>query len=249
MKYLAAITYKGTAYHGWQVQPNGATVQGIMSECCKAALGCVCAVTGCSRTDSGVHAKRYFCTIEPLADNYNKIPPERLPDALNHLLPDDIAVISAREADGGFHPRYSAAEKEYVYLIWNERRPDPFLNGLAYHLPYPPLDVTAMNRGAAAFIGKHDFSGFMSAGSSVEDTVRTVRSLSVSAENGLVSIKISADGFLYNMVRIIAGTLVDVGLGKIRPSELSDIISSRDRSKAGATLPACGLYLNDVKYS
>ena len=248
MKYLLRIAYKGTAYHGWQVQPNGITVQAVMCKAAEAAFGCSCSVTGCSRTDSGVHAKKYFCTLEPLSDNFNRIPPDRLPDALNRLLPEDIAVADAAEAEDGFHPRYSALEKEYTYLIWNERRPDPFLGGLAYHLPYPPLDVGAMQKAAEAFLGTHDFAGFMSAGSSVEDTVRTVKSLSVSADSGLVTIKISADGFLYNMVRIIAGTLAEAGLGKISPEETGDIISSRDRSGAGATLPACGLYLTDVKY-
>ena len=248
MKYLLEIAYKGTAYHGWQVQPNGATVQEIMCGAAAAVFGCECAVTGCSRTDSGVHAKKYFCTIEPLNGQYNRIPPERIPDAMNTALPDDVAVKDARTVGEDFHPRYSAIEKEYVYLIFNRRRPEPFLNGLAYHLPYPPLDTEAMNKAAAHFTGTHDFRAFMAAGSSVEDTVRTVKSLTVSETDGLVAITISADGFLYNMVRIISGTLTAVGTGKTPPDGIPEIIDSLDRSKSGSTLPACGLYLNNVTY-
>ncbi|MBQ7500126.1 MAG: tRNA pseudouridine(38-40) synthase TruA [Clostridia bacterium] len=248
MKYLLQIAYKGTNYCGWQVQPNGVTVQRIMCEAAEKVLGAECAVTGCSRTDSGVHAKKYFCTVEPLSDNYNRIPPDRLPDALNSALPDDIAAKDAKTVDDSFHPRYSAKGKEYVYLIRNERRPDPFAVGLAYHLPHPKLDIQAMNEAAEHYIGRHDFRGCSAAGSSVEDAVRTVAALSVSEDDGLVAIRISADGFLYNMVRIIAGTLVEVGLGKIPPGKIPEIIASRDRSQGGPTLPACGLYLNEVYY-
>ena len=247
MKYFAKIKYLGTAFHGFQVQPGLRTVQGELNAALNQAFGLPCKVTGCSRTDAGVHANEFCLTIEC---NGGTIPADKLPIAVSRFLPEDLSIFYAKECDADFHPRYDVKEKEYLYRIMNTRIYDPFEHGRVWFVGRPITDdgLLRINEAAKHFIGKYDFSTFMSEGSDVEDTVRNVTALSAVRKGDMIEIRISADGFLYNMVRIIVGTLCEVAFGRISPGEIPDIISSRDRSRAGMTAPAEGLYLNSVKY-
>ena len=247
MKYFAKIKYLGTNFHGFQVQPSERTVQGELNTALDLAFGLPCKVTGCSRTDAGVHANEFCLTVE--CDGAS-IPPDKLPVAVARFLPNDLCLFYAEECDAQFHPRYDVAEKEYLYRIINSRIYDPFEYGRAWFLPRPITEdgIKAMNDAASAFIGRQDFSAFMSEGSDTEDTVRCISSLTVEKHDELIEIRVRADGFLYNMVRIIVGTLTECAYGRISPSDMSEIIKSCDRSRAGMTAPPEGLYLNRVFY-
>lgn len=256
MKLLLKIKYDGGAYHGFQYQPNATSVQGTLTEKISEVFGFPCTVTGCSRTDAGVHALGYCAAVEPATEEkkgtfWCTIPEERVHRALNVALPDDIAVVGACKVDDDFHPRYDTLWKEYVYVISDGVSPDPFQRGRAYHAKkcLSDDDIAEMNEAAKFLLGRHDFSTFMAQGSSVTDTVRTLFDLSVrrTGEN-TVMITARGDGFLYNMVRILAGTLLDVVGGKITVADMPGILTSLDRSKAGFTAPACGLYLSHVEY-
>ena len=247
MKYFAKIKYLGTAFHGFQVQPDKRTVQGELCTALEIALGYPCKVTGCSRTDAGVHANEFCITVE--CDGAT-VPPDKLPVAVARYLPNDLSLFYARECPEDFHPRYDVISKEYLYRIRNERVYDPFEYGRAWFLPRPIDDaaIERMNEASEYIIGKRDFATFMSEGSDIVDTVRNVFSLSVVKNGTAIDIKISADGFLYNMVRIIVGTLIDVAYGRLDPHDIPALIDSKDRSLAGMTAPADGLYLNKVSY-
>ena len=247
MKYFAKIKYLGTSFHGFQVQPGLRTVQGELNAALNQAFGLPCRVTGCSRTDAGVHANEFCLTVE--CDG-GTIPADKLPIAVSRFLPEDLSLFYAKECDDAFHPRYDVKEKEYLYRIMNTRIYDPFYFGRVWFLPRYISDeaLDKMNAAARHFIGKNDFSTFMAEGSDVADTVRNVTALSVERHGDFIDVKISADGFLYNMVRIIVGTLTEVAFGRISPDDIPDIISSHDRSRAGMTAPAEGLYLNRVLY-
>ena len=237
------LMYNGTAYHGWQVQPNGVTVQQVLQDAVQRLTGVRSGITGCSRTDAGVHAEMFCCALH----TDSRIPPEKVPAALNAHLPRDVAVTACRLVPDDFHPRYDARGKRYVYRIWNHPARNPFWEGRAYHYGRR-LDVDAMNAAAAALVGQHDFAAFCAAGSSVEDTVRCVSACGVTRRGDLVEIRVQADGFLYNMVRIIVGTLLEVESGRIDPQTIPAILQSGDRTRAGATAPAHGLYLEQVFY-
>lgn len=255
MKILLKIRYNGTAYCGFQTQPNGITVQEVLTKSFSQLLGFPCHVTGCSRTDSGVHALGFCATLEPadpavLASDWCKIPTEKIHRAINVLLPEDIAVIAAAEVADSFHPRYSVIRKAYEYHIHNAPYRDPFLHHRAYHDPVYIDDeaLAKMNAVAQMFVGQHDFSGFMSAGSSVEDFVRNVMHADVVREETKIIYRVEADGFLYNMVRIMAGSLIDVAHGRKSPEEISEALVTGKRSSAGFTAPPDGLYLCEVLY-
>lgn len=243
MRYLMTIKYDGTAYHGWQVQPNAVTVQPTVQDALEKVLRIRPNVTGCSRTDSGVHANKYCFHF----DCDGKIPPKAMIKAVNANLPPDIAAYDCTAVDDDFHARYCVKEKQYVYKIYNGKYRDPFYNNYALYVNMP-LDDHIMNMAAAGFCGRHDFSAFCSAGASTVDNTRTVFSADVERHGDLVEFTVSADGFLYNMVRIMAGTLIFVSMGKIAADDIADIINSGDRSKAGITAAPHGLYLNDVIY-
>lgn len=247
MKYFAKIKYLGRDFHGFQVQPGLRTVQGELNSALDQAFGLPCRVTGCSRTDAGVHANEFCLKVE--CDG-GSIPPDKLPIAVSRFLPSDLSLFYAEECDGDFHPRYDVKEKEYLYRIINRPIYDPFEYGRAWFLSRPITDegLDRMRLAAEHIIGKRDFSAFMSEGSDVEDTVRTVTAISLTRKGDLFEIRISADGFLYNMVRIIVGTLTEVAFGRISPDDIPHIIASLDRKKAGMTAPAEGLYLNRVIY-
>ena len=246
MKILLKIAYDGKNYCGWQVQKNGPSIQGELCRASAEAYGCEVRITGCSRTDSGVHAKEYFCTLET-ENGAPVIPNDKLPTALNVRLPEDITVYSAKTVPDSFHARYSVESKTYEYRIDNSAERDPFLRDRAWYLK-KPLDAVRMDKVAKAFIGEHDFSAFMASGSDIKDKVRRVTEVSVHREGTEVIFRVSANGFLYNMVRIMMGTLTDISYGKIKADELSDIISSLDRRRAGITAPPSGLYLVNVEY-
>lgn len=250
MKYFAKISYVGTGFCGFQYQSGLRTVQGELTRICEELFGCRCDVTGCSRTDSGVHAREFCITAEPKSDRFNRIPPESLPAAAEYLMPGDMSMFYAAYADDDFHPRYSALGKEYVYEAYCSDVKNPFFENRAWHIKQNITDagIERMNRAAEYITGTHDFSSFMSSGSKITDAVRTVKNLRIYRDGEKILFVISADGFLYNMVRIIVGTLKDVACGKIEPEEIVKIIESGDRANAGATAPACGLYLNRVFY-
>ena len=252
MKILLKIRYIGTHYCGYQVQPNGVTVQQRLNEAALAVFGYDCDVVGCSRTDSGVHANLFCATVAKKGTNRleTDIPVERIPHALSAHLPADIAVFDARWVSEEFHARYDVIEKEYLYRFYTGRIRDPFEEERAYHLPTLGSEEAflRMSEAAKTLCGKQDFAAYMAQGSKVVDTVRTVYRSEMLREGDLLIYRVSADGFLYNMVRILAGTLAAVGQGKLSPEDVLRITQGRDRTKAGATAPACGLYLNRVVY-
>ncbi len=246
VKLLLKISYLGSAYNGWQVQKDRKTVQKTMQDAVETAFGKRFPITGCSRTDSGVHANMFCCTVE-FGDIRTSIPIEKIPVILSRLLPDDITVYDACRVPDSFHPRYDATGKEYIYLIWNGAVKNPFLTERAMFYP-KPLDVNLMNEAARCFLGKHNFASFMSSGSKITDTIRRIDTSRVEREGDKIMFTIAGNGFLYNMVRIMAGTLIEAGSGKIAPNDVSEIIRACNRKKAGATAPSCGLYLNRVFY-
>ena len=242
---LMIISYDGSNYHGWQVQKNAITVQEIFQNALEKVLKHKVDIKGCSRTDSGVHANMYAVSFL----TFNKIKCENLVLAMNKFLPDDIAVTTCKEVKKDFHARYSCTGKEYIYKIWNKKIKNPFLKKRAYHYWYN-LDIDILKEAAKHFLGTHDFTSFATLDKrDPTNMIRTIEYLEINKfENGLVEIKIKADGFLYNMVRIIVGTLLRVAQGKIKPDEIEKIINSKNRSLAGPTVPAIGLYLNKVFY-
>ncbi len=243
---LLTLAYQGTAFSGFGVQPGKRTVQGTVQDAIARIYGERLAVVGCSRTDAGVHARDYKLTFMPRAGMPDIADP-RIPGALNAALPSDIAVLSAKTVSDTFHVRHDVYEKEYEYLIYDRPVRSPFYRDSAYHYHHT-VDVPLLDNAAGAFLGYHDFRGFMASGSDILDTHRTVRAVSVFREGDLVHIRISADGFLYNMVRIFVGTLLSVNEGKLCIHDLPALIASGERSRAGMTVPAHGLYLNRVTF-
>ena len=252
MKILLRISFLGTNYCGYQVQPNGISVQQRLNEATKQLFGYDCDIVGCSRTDSGVHANEFCVAVTKKKEKclYTSIPAERIPQALSHYLPDDISVLSATEVDDEFHPRYDVKYKEYVYKIWNRPYRDPFLMGRSLHCPkvIDEKGLEDMKAAAKRFVGKKDFVSYMSVDSKVSDTVRTVYDAEISERDGLITFRVRADGFLYNMVRIFVGTLLDVAYGRTAPEDIDKITEARDRRAAGSTARPEGLYLNKVVY-
>ena len=253
MKLFIVLSYLGTNFNGYQIQPKGRTVQGELNRAAKELFGRECDVTGCSRTDSGVHANEFCATVSFKKENGINIgfPVDRVPVALNAHLPFDVSVKKAELVDDGFHPRYDVKYKEYVYRIYTGASRSPFEEGRAWHIPkdvFSKENIIKMNLAASYFVGKHDFSAFMASGSKVESTVRDVKYATVERIGDVVEFKVAADGFLYNMVRIMTGTLVAVAKGSILTDQIPDIIDSHDRNLAGMTAPPEGLYLNKVTY-
>lgn len=240
---LLTIRYDGTRYHGWQVQKNALSIQAVLQEAIWKLFGEKMDIKGCSRTDAGVHANMYCVSFHApfYPGEYHTL------CAINNALPEDIKAFRCEETDDDFHARYSCVAKEYIYNIYNAKHENPFVSKYSFHYKYP-IDEKKLNTAASYFVGTHDFSSFCSAHSDVEDTVRTIYHCSVERSKDMVQIKICGDGFLYNMVRIIAGTLLDVAKGKIQEDDILQIITSANRKNAGKTLPANGLFLNKVFY-
>lgn len=241
------IAYDGTNYHGFQEQRGTGlvTIQEVLENCLGRLCGRKVRVIGAGRTDAGVHARGQVVNFN--AGDW-KIPTERIVLALNDILPRDIAVLTAQEVGENFHARFSALSKTYLYTIYNSRIPSPFWRLYSYFVPRY-LDVTAMNLAVRELVGRHDFASFQAAGRPVKSTVRTLFEAEVCREGEeLIYLTFRGDGFLYNMVRIMVGTLLEVGLGKRVPGDIASILAARDRTRAGPTVPAAGLCLERVEY-
>ena len=251
MKLMLKLRYDGTAYCGYQAQPDKPSIQRVLTDAVSACFGFPCTVTGCSRTDSGVHALGFCAAVEPVnAENRITIPTGRVHRALRRFLPADISVCGEADVPDDFHPRYSVIRKEYLYRMYDTVWDDPFETTRAWHLKHPVTDegLARMNRAAAHIVGHHDFTSLMAAGSKIVDAHRTVYSLNVRRTGDFLDLRVSADGFLYNMVRIITGTLADCAYGVFEPDDMKAILEAKDRAKAGKTAPPHGLYLAEVTY-
>ncbi|MBQ9119192.1 MAG: tRNA pseudouridine(38-40) synthase TruA [Lachnospiraceae bacterium] len=251
-RVMLRVAYDGTEYCGWQVQPNGITIEEVLNRQLTRITGTEVAVIGASRTDSGVHAKGNVCVF----DTESRIPAEKFAFALNAGLPQDVVVQNSCEVAADFHPRHCDCHKTYEYRIYNATFPDPLLRRYSHFL-YHKLDVEAMRQAAQYLVGEHDFKSFCSVNTQVKDTVRRVNSIEVLAEPRqtaaeedakLITIRINGNGFLYNMVRIIAGTLIQVGFHRYPPEQVATILAAKDRAAAGETAPACGLTLIEICY-
>lgn len=241
---LLTLCFDGARYHGWQIQPNAVTVQEVLQNALVSVMQEKPNLKGCSRTDAGVHA-RMFCVS---FHTQSRIPCGRLVNALNHFLPPDVAVQACREVPEDFHARYSCKGKQYVYQIWNAPVRSPFLYQRVLHYWYP-LDETQLNAVAAQYVGSHDFTSFCTLDKRESGNfTRKVTQAEVRRKGNLVCFSVSADGFLYNMVRILTGTLLYVAQGKIAPDAIPKIFAAKDRTRAGPTAPPQGLYLNRVFY-
>ncbi len=237
------LSYDGTAYHGWQVQKGEATVQETLETALAEICGHPVKVVGCGRTDAGVHALRYCANF----NTDSSIPTDRIPLAVNSHLPDDICVTDAVEVEDDFNAILSCRKKEYIYKLCNSRLRDPFLRDRACFYP-SPLDLTRMEQAAAKFVGTHDFKAVRSVGTETKTTVRTVFWCNIARFDNVITMSVCADGFLYNMVRAIMGTLVYAGLGKLEPQDIPALLEAGDRSLAGPTMPPQGLYMSRVWY-
>ena len=237
------VAYDGTNYCGWQVQPNGITIQEVLNEHLSRLLGEDIKTIGASRTDAGVHSLGNVCVF----DTNTKMPAEKISFALNQKLPEDIVVQQSCEVPMDFHPRFTKSRKTYEYRILNRTMRMP-TRRLDTYFFYYPLNLEAMQEAAKFLEGEHDFASFCSANSQSETTVRTIYSCKVEKENDIITIRVTGNGFLYNMVRIIAGTLNKVGNGDYSPKQMLEIIDACDRSKAGPTAPAHGLTMIGLEY-
>lgn len=237
------IEYDGTDYHGWQSQINAVTVQDTVKKAIHKLTGEDCNLIGSSRTDHGVHALGQTANFL----TRSAIPADKFSFALNTLLPADVVIKSSEQVGEEFHARFSAKGKKYRYLIHNSVFPSALMRDRAFHVYYD-LNFGAMEKAAGFFTGKHDFSAFRASGSDTKTSERTIFEASLTRAGNLIAFEISGDGFLYNMVRIIAGTLMDVGMGKLPPEAVPAVIESRDRKRAGRTAPPQGLYLVEVYY-
>ena len=235
------VAYDGTNYHGWQLQNNAVTIESVLNGCLSELLGEPIEVIGASRTDAGVHALGNVSVF----DTCSRIPGEKFSYALNHFLPEDIRIQGSEEVEAGWHPRRCPSRKTYEYRICRGEFPMP-VKRLYSYFTYRPLDVERMRRGAAYLAGEHDFKSFCQSGSQAESTVRIIDSVQVEEQGPDLVIRVRGNGFLYNMVRIIAGTLMEIGQGKREPESIPDILAACDRAAAGPTAPAMGLTL--IKY-
>lgn len=235
------VAYDGTNYHGWQIQSNGITIESELNRCLSELLQEPIEVIGASRTDAGVHALGNIAVF----DTTSRMPAEKISYALNQRLPEDIRIQASEEVAPDWHPRYCESRKTYEYRIYRGEFPMP-VKRLYSHFTYRPLDVESMRQAAHYLVGEHDFKSFCQTGAQVESTVRTIFSLEVEEQGAELVIRVCGNGFLYNMVRIIAGTLMEVGQGKRTPESMTEILEQKHRQASGPTAPANGLML--MKY-
>lgn len=238
------VAYDGTNYHGWQIQPNGITIEGMLNHALTELTGEPVVVIGASRTDAGVHSLGNVAVF----DTNTKIPAEKIAFALNQRLPEDIVVQGSCEVPPEFHPRHCTSQKTYIYKILNCTFPMPLYRYDTY-FTYRKMDVESMQCAARYLVGEHDFKSFCSIHAQVDSTVRTIQSLSVTKEQDIITIRVTGNGFLYNMVRIIAGTLMQVGMGERQPVDMENILHACDRTAAGPTAPAHGLTMVGISYT
>lgn len=243
MRVKMVVAYDGTNYKGWQVQPNGITIEEVLNRELTALLKEPVTVAGASRTDSGVHSLGNVAVF----DTETKMPADKIAFALNQRLPADIVVQGSCEVPADWHPRYQNSRKTYEYRILNRmfRMPARRFDTYFYH---HRLDVERMRHAAAYLEGEHDFKSFCAAGAQVKTTVRTIYACTVERDGDLITIRVTGNGFLYNMVRIIAGTLIQVGGGMRKPEQMPEILAAADRDAAGPTAPACGLTMTGIEY-
>ncbi|MBQ1901966.1 MAG: tRNA pseudouridine(38-40) synthase TruA [Lachnospiraceae bacterium] len=236
MRVAMRVAYDGTNYCGWQIQPNGLTIEEVLNTTLSELLGETIVVSGASRTDTGVHSLGNIAVF----DTNHRMPADKIAFALNQRLPDDIAIQESWEAPEGWHPRFVKSRKTYEYRILNCKMPLPTERLYTYHYHYP-LDVEKMNTAIQDLIGEHDFTSFASVKSQVNSFVRTIYEASVVREGNIIKIRVTGNGFLYNMVRIIAGTLIEIGNERRPVSAIRDALDAKERSSAGPTAPAEGL--------
>lgn len=237
------VAYDGTNYCGWQVQPNAVTVEGVLNQTLRDFLKEDITVIGASRTDSGVHAMGNVAVF----DTETRMPAEKISYALNQRLPEDIRIQNSEEVPLDFHPRHQDCNKTYRYRVVCSEFPNP-IKRLYTHFVYRELDLEKIKEAASHLVGTHDFKSFCSVNTQVKETVRTIYYIDVQKDEDELIIEVNGNGFLYNMVRIIAGTLLQVGMGAIKPEEIPGILKAKDRTKAGPTAPAKGLMLAEIKY-
>lgn len=237
------LCYRGTGYLGFQVQPGGITICEAVQDAIERIFGVRYDVKGCSRTDSGVHANRYCLNFRTDSD----LPAWRIKRGLNAVLPGDIAVLEAEDAPEEFHARYSCKGKRYVYKIWNSEVRNPFLTGLTYHY-FRPIDLERARQVCGVFVGTHDFAAFCGSKNTKEDTVRTIYACDMRRSGDLVEFFVEGDGFLYNMVRILVGTVLAVNENRLDVRDLPRMMELGVRRVECRTMPACGLYLDEVFY-
>lgn len=237
------VAYDGTDYCGWQIQKNGITVEEVVNRALSRLTGEEITVVGASRTDAGVHARGNVAVF----DTDTRIPAERIVYAVNALLPEDVVVVRSEEVPAGWHPRKCVSVKTYEYRILNKEFPDPVRRRDTYFVSFS-LDIERMRRAAEYLKGEHDFKSFCSAQTAVETTVRTIYDLDIKKEGEIITIRVRGNGFLYNMVRIIAGTLAGVGRGYFEPEDMERVLEAKDRTKAGVTAPPQGLTLVGIEY-
>ncbi len=237
------VAYDGTNYQGWQIQRNGETIESMLNRALQSLTGEPIRVMGASRTDSGVHALGNVAVFDTEA----RMPGDKFSYALNQRLPEDIRIQASCEVPGDFHPRYQETVKTYEYRILNREFPLPSCR-LNTYFTYCTLDVDRMCQAAAFLTGEHDFKSFCAAGAQVKTTIRTIYDLQIRKDEDLLTIRITGNGFLYNMVRIIAGTLMKVGTGEWEPEYIEEILKAKDRRKAGPTAPAKGLTLLEIRF-
>ncbi len=243
MRVKMTVAYDGTNYKGWQVQPNGITIEEVLNKNLSNLLGEEIVVSGASRTDSGVHSLGNIAVF----DTNTRMPADKIAFALNQRLPEDIVAQGSSEVEDGWHPRYQNSRKTYEYRILNRtfRMPTRRLDTYFYHYP---LDVEKMKKAASYLVGEHDFKSFCAIGAQVKTTARTIYACDVEKEGDIITIRVTGNGFLYNMVRIIAGTLVQIGGGAIEPEAMEAILLKKDRSAAGPTAPAHGLTMMGIEF-
>lgn len=242
-RIMMRVAYDGTNYCGWQVQPNGITIEEVLNKHLSELLGEEITVIGASRTDSGVHALGNVAVFDTSA----RMPGDKISFALNTRLPEDIRIQGSKEVDLSFHPRRCVSHKTYEYRILNRTFPIPSYR-FNSHFCYIPLDVERMKRAGEYLVGEHDFASFCSTGTQAKTTVRIIEELNVIKEEDMITIRVRGTGFLYNMVRIIAGTLIEAGKGDYQPEHMKEILNARDRNAAGGTAPARGLTLMGIEY-
>jgi len=242
-RVMLTVAYDGTDYCGWQIQPNAVTIEGVLNRELSRLTGEEIKVIGASRTDAGVHAEGAVCVF----DTESRIPPEKFSYALNQSLPADIRIRESEEVEPDFHPRKCDCRKTYEYRIWHDEFPMPTNQRYTYWV-YTKLDVDRMRKAASYLVGQHDFASFCSTHTQTENTVRTIYRLSVLENGKEVTISVCGNGFLYNMVRIIAGTLIEIGQGKKEPESVKAMLLARDRASSGPTAPAHGLCLMEYEF-
>ena len=242
-RIMLTVAYDGTNYCGWQIQPSGETIEGVLNRELSRLLQEEIRVIGASRTDSGVHAKGAVAVF----DTETRIPPEKISYAVNKSLPEDIRVVGSQEVSPEFHPRKTNCRKTYEYRIRHDAFPMP-TERLYTHWVHTALDVDKMREATSYLIGRHDFASFCGTGAQVKSTVRTLTGIDIWRDGDIVTIRVKGEGFLYNMVRIIAGTLIQVGNGQYPPERVKKILDACDRSVSGPTAPAHGLTLMGIEF-